>query len=603
MLKILSSQRKTLYFINSRAKITIIAIKTTTKNEEEDSLSQQHQAPSLFAIGGGYGGFKVAAHGGGAKTKRSTFSQESAKNTTAQKRRENDTEDEEKAKTTTTAFATTTSMTGKEQDSSFFVALARVDISDYASRVDQLYRWYLDREGKDFDEDEERNVRGNTTTSSSRCCYHHQYHHHPGVAIQKYLNENYFEPLAKLASKHEGTVLNFAGDAACCVFRERRRCDGTRETDDEEEDEDIKIIINGDETKARVTKRAESFAEEVVKGRWLFSNRPRRRAEKAREEEAQRAHFFFRDVRVRIAVASGNVTQTFLGGFQGRYERVLFGEACEKLAKEARKAKPRELLLANDEYDDPERKRRFIRREKKRRNIRIKALTPSSKSQRDETVAIVFIHVTLRASMSTREVQTLRRFVQRAQKVCARHDGTFLQRGGDEGDSLAIVVAFRTQFAKDSLLAKFVASRNALRFSRTISRSLEKKNKNEIKIERKGNKTTTTTRRRPPPRRRQRREQHLKITLGVSLGSCCLGFVGDLCSQTSSHKAFLATGRAVNRAARFAKGELLKRTKKSSKNHIVRVDANAVYSPSSKASSLRKKIRVKGGEVWDALAF
>ena len=496
-------------------------------------------------------------------------------------------------------------MTGKEKDSSFFVALARVDISEYASRVDQLYRWYLDREGKDFDEDEERNERGNTTTSSLRCCYHHHHHHHhhPGVAIQKYLNDNYFEPLAKLASKHKGTVLNFAGDAACCVFRERRRCDGTRETDDEDDDENDMKIVNGDETKARVTKRAESFAEEVVNGRWLFSNRPRRRAEKAREEEAQRAHFFFRDVRVRIAVASGNVTQTFLGGFQGRYERVLFGEACEKLAKEARKAKPRELLLANDEYDDPERKRRLIRREeKKRRNIRIKALTPS-KSQRDETVAIVFIHVTLRASMSTREVQTLRRFVQRAQKVCARHDGTFLQLGGDEGDSLAIVVAFRTQFAKDSLLAKFVASRNALRFSRTISRSLEKTNKNEIKIERKGNKTTTTTRRRPPPRRRQRREQHLKITLGVSLGSCCLGVVGDLCSQTSSHKAFLATGRAVNRAARFAKGELLQRTKKSSKNHIVRVDANAVYTPSSESSSLRKKIRVKGGEVWDALAF
>ena len=188
-------------------------------------------------------------------------------------------EDEEKAKTTTTAFARTTSLTEKEQDSSFFVALARVDISDYASRVDQLYRWYLDREAKnDFDEDEERNDRSNTTTSSRCCCYHH-HQHHPGVAIQKFLNENYFEPLAKLASKHEGTVLNFAGDAACCVFRERRRCDGTRETDDEEYDEDAIKIINGDETKARVTKRAESFAEEVVKGRWLFSNRPLRRAE------------------------------------------------------------------------------------------------------------------------------------------------------------------------------------------------------------------------------------------------------------------------------------------------------------------------------------
>ena len=208
-------------------------------------------------------------------------------------------------------------MTGKEKDSSFFVALARVDISEYASRVDQLYRWYLDREGKDFDEDEERNERGNTPTSSVRCCYHHHHHHHhPGVAIQKYLNENYFEPLAKLASKHKGTVLNFAGDAACCVFRERRRCDGTRETDDEDDDENDIKIVNGDETKARVTKRAESFAEEVVNGRWLFSNRPRRRAEKAREEEAQRAHFFFRDVRVRIAVASGNITQTFLGGFK-----------------------------------------------------------------------------------------------------------------------------------------------------------------------------------------------------------------------------------------------------------------------------------------------
>lgn len=379
-------------------------------------------------------------------------------------------------------------MTGKEKDSSFFVALARVDISEYASRVDQLYRWYLDREGKDFDEDEERNERGNTTTSSLRCCYHHHHHHHPGVTIQKYLNENYFEPLAKLASKHKGTVLNFAGDAACCVFRERRRCDGTRETDDEDDDENDMKIVNGDETKARVTKRAESFAEEVVNGRWLFSNRPRRRAEKAREEEAQRAHFFFRDVRVRIAVASGNVTQTFLGGFQGRYERVLFGEACEKLAKEARKAKPRELLLANDEYDDPERKRRLIRREeKKRRNIRIKALTPS-KSQRDETVAIVFIHVTLRASMSTREVQTLRRFVQRAQKVCARHDGTFLQLGGDEGDSLAISSRFERNSRK--ILYSQNSWRREMRFdsaapfldrskrrTRTRSRSREKATK------------------------------------------------------------------------------------------------------------------------------
>ena len=101
--------------------------------------------------------------------------------------------------------------------------------------------------------------------------HHHHHHHHPGVAIQKYLNENYFEPLAKLASKHKGTVLNFAGDAACCVFRERRRCDGTRETDDEDDDENDIKIVNGDETKARVTKRAESFAEEVVNGRWLFS--------------------------------------------------------------------------------------------------------------------------------------------------------------------------------------------------------------------------------------------------------------------------------------------------------------------------------------------
>ena len=243
-----------------------------------------------------------------------------------------------------------------------------------------------------------------------------------------------------------------------------------------------------------------------------------------------------------------------------------------------------------------ERKRRLIRREeKKQRNIRIKALTPS-KSQRDETVAIVFIHVTLRASMST--VKCLRCPTPR-RKVCAPR-----RRFYNSAATKATRCHRRrvsNAIREDSLLAKFVASRNALRFSRTISRSLEKTNKNEIKIERKGNKTTTTTRRRPPPRRKQRRELHLKITLGVR--SCCLGFVGDLCSQTSSHKAFLATGRAVNRAARFAKGELLQRTKKSSKNHIVRVDANAVYSPSSKSSSLRKKIRVKGGEVWDALAF
>ena len=276
----------------------------------------------------------------------------------------------------------------------FFVALARVDISDYARRVERLYRWYLDqREDEENDEDDDDKENDRTNSKYSR--------YHPGAAIQKFLNEYYFEPLAKLATKHEGTVLNFAGDAACCVFRRRqrrrRRCRGDDDDDVEEEEEE--------EAKAALKKRAESFAEEVVRGRWLFSYRLRCGARKVREETE--AHFFFRDVRVRIAVASGNAVETFLGGFQGRYERVMFGEACENLAREARKAKPRKLA---DDGDNPERKGLF-RREKKKQIITDGRKTPMiTKIQgdaefcttvRDETVAIVFIHVSLLTSIST----------------------------------------------------------------------------------------------------------------------------------------------------------------------------------------------------------
>ena len=194
--------------------------------------------------------------------------------------------------------------------------------------------------------------------------------------------------------------------------------------------------------------------------------------EEGREETE--AHFFFRDVRVRIAVASGNAVETFLGGFQGRYERVMFGEACENLAREARKAKPRKLA---DDGDNPERKGLF-RREKKKQILtdgrkamitKIQGDAEFCTTVRDETVAIVFIHVSLLTSISTCEARTLCRFVQHAQNCAHHHRGTFLQLGGDEGDSLAVVVAFRTKFAKDSLLAKTVASRNALRFSRAVA--------------------------------------------------------------------------------------------------------------------------------------
>ena len=176
---------------------------------------------------------------------------------------------------------------------------------------------------------------------------------------------------------------------------------------------------------------------------------------------------------------------------------------------------------------------------------------------RDETVAIVFIHVSLLTSISTCEARTLGRFVQHAQKLCAHHRGTFLQLGGDEGDSLAIVVAFRTKFAKDSLLAKTVASRNALRFSsrrRPMGPKEEEQQQQEQENEddedkRKGKKKAART------LRQQRRAP--KITLGVSLGNCALGFVGDR-SRDGSQREFLATGRTVNRAARLAKGRSLR---------------------------------------------
>ena len=489
----------------------------------------------------------------------------------------------------------------------FFVALARVDISDYATRVERLYRWYLDREDEENkDEDDKENDRTNSKCSR----------YHPGAAIQKFLNEYYFEPLAKLANKHEGTVLNFAGDAACCVFRRRqrrrRRCRGN--DDDNDDDDDDEEEEEEEEAKAALKKRAESFAEEVVRGRWLFSYRLRCGARKVREETE--AHFFFRDVRVRIAVASGNAVETFLGGFQGRYERVMFGEACENLAREARKAKPRKLA---DDGDNPERKGLF-RRDKKKQILtdgrkamitKIQGDAEFCTTVRDETVAIVFIHVSLLTSISTCEARTLGRFVQHAQKLCAHHRGTFLQLGGDEGDSLAVVVAFRTKFAKDSLLAKTVASRNALRFSRAVARWVQKKNKNKkmktTKTKIKGKKSARTPRHRRAP----------KITLGVSLGNCALGVVGDR-SRDGSQREFLATGRTVNRAARLAKGRSLrdgatptagKKIPPKIPTKLVRIDANAItraaqyYHHHHRGwffSSL--KVRVKGGDVWDAFA-
>ena len=78
----------------------------------------------------------------------------------------------------------------------------RARASGHARRVERLYRWYLDqREDEENDEDDDDKENDRTNSKYSR--------YHPGAAIQKFLNE-YFEPLAKLATKHEGTVLNFA---------------------------------------------------------------------------------------------------------------------------------------------------------------------------------------------------------------------------------------------------------------------------------------------------------------------------------------------------------------------------------------------------------
>ena len=537
---------------------------------------------------------------------------QSAKNTQRERELKREDDDDEKAYTVIGRKSVNDRPTvvKKKSESSFFIALARVDISDYANRVDRLYRWYLDREvkGEDPAREEIRNDRRTNNTATR--------YHHPGVAIRKFLNEHYFEPLAKLASKHEGTVLNYAGDAVCCLFRERRKC-----FDDEKDNYNDER--NDDEAKVSVKKRAELFAEEVINGRWLFSPLPERPAKNI-EEEAK-AHFFLRDVRVRIAVGSGRVKQIFAGGYCGRYERVLLGEACETLAREARKAKPREISLTSecDEYDDPE-SQRYVRREMKHRlnNNRTKAPSIPQDIQKDETVAIVFMHISLRELMSTAREQALCPFVLRVQKVCARHDGTFLQLSGDEGDSLAIVIAFRTQFAKDSLLAKTVASRNALRFSTAIARSLKKKEKKniQIKIEKTGNETT---RKSTTPRRRRRRQHQIqnqirkiKAAIGVSLGNCSLGIVGDSRSPTSSDKEFLATGRAVNRAARFAKGETLYNNNNAknatTKKMLVRVDAESIVpwccagggggGSGSSFTQRAIKVRVKGGELWNAFS-
>ena len=82
-----------------------------------------------------------------------------------------------------------------------FSSRSRELTSATTRRVERLYRWYLDREDEENDdEDDKENDRTNSKCSR----------YHPGAAIQKFLNEYYFEPLAKLANKHEGTVLNFA---------------------------------------------------------------------------------------------------------------------------------------------------------------------------------------------------------------------------------------------------------------------------------------------------------------------------------------------------------------------------------------------------------
>ena len=275
--------------------------------------------------------------------------------------------------------------------------------------------------------------------------------------------------------------------------------------------------------------------------------------------------------------------------------------------------------------DNPERKGLF-RREKKKQIITDGRKTPMiTKIQgdaefcttvRDETVAIVFIHVSLLTSISTFEARTLGRFVQHAQKLCAHHRGTFLQLGGDEGDSLAIVVAFRTKFAKDSLLAKTVASRNALRFSRAVARWVQKKKNNNNKN--KKTKTTKTKRKGKKKAARTPRQQRRapKITLGVSLGNCALGFVSDR-SRDGSQREFLATGRTVNRAVRLAKGRSLrdgatptagKKIPPKIPTKLVRIDANAITRAAQYYHHHRGwffsslKVRVKGGDVWDAFA-
>ena len=131
--------------------------------------------------------------------------------------------------------------------------------------------------------------------------------------------------------------------------------------------------------------------------------------------------------------------------------------------------------------------------------------------------------------------------------------------------------------------------------------------------------------------RQQRRAP--KITLGVSLGNCALGFVGDR-SRDGSQREFLATGRTVNRVARLAKGRSLrdgyatpptpgkKKMKKIPTKiptiTLVRIDANAIaHAPQYYYHRRRRhryhhhsgwffsslKVRVKGGDVWDAVAL
>ena len=456
-----------------------------------------------------------------------------------------------------------------------FCALARIDISGFAARVDEQYARSrsdfkqppLNRKNGDFKQPPlNRKKKKNEEEEEEEEAFDEI---DPGAEVKRFLNEAYFCRIEELARAFGGTVVNFAGDAACCMFRNRRAksADHVLQSERDEDDEGASSVA---------LKNARKFADEVLGGGWLF--------------QATMENEFFQDVSVRIAVASGNVVEACVGGFHGKFECIIFGEACENLAKEARLAKPRKVSSHRGEMtaivispDSSSRVNREHARMKNRlmyrqndmfnhfllRNARItfqrrrmRFHNKNWTSNRDETVAIVFAHISLRqfndddycdddddddngyndetkkeeessksrsshnsTSSLERDIQAFSRIVEQTQMFCTRHDGSFLQLGADEGDSLAIVCAFRTKFTKDSTLAKAVCAKNALKYARCLSRV--------------------------------RDWDHFLSTsahIGVAIGNCCLGIVGD---PNADRFEYLATGQAVNRAARLAKGSIV----------------------------------------------